>query len=148
MNELMTETGGPPSPPTPSPLRCRLRAKEVTGREGPIPYMGEVELENCSAGPLEIEYTMTPLQFFELVVTGPNSEVVSEGHFSDRFSPSLEPSVLRILPGEKFTSRVGLLATVPREKRLPGTYSVQASYCYRGNKVMAEPVTVEVAEPG
>src|SRR5947209_17293118 len=89
-----------------SPLVCRLRPKEVIGRQGPVPNMGEVELENCSGAPLEIEYTMTPLQFFELEVIGPGGGVVSEGHFSDRFSPARETAVLRLMPGEKFTSNV------------------------------------------
>jgi hypothetical protein len=106
--------------------------------------MGEVELENCSAAPLEIEYTMTPLQFFELEVIGPGGEVVSEGHFSDRFSPTLEPAVLRLLPGEKFTADVSLLATVPRDRRLPGKYTVRASYRFRGRSVWAEPLAVEL----
>ncbi len=47
------------------PLACKLRPKEVIGRQGPIPNMGEVELENLSNVPLGIEYTMTPLQFLE-----------------------------------------------------------------------------------
>src|SRR3954447_11082918 len=124
--------------PVPSPLACRLRPKAVVGRQGPIPNMGEVELENCSHAPLEIEYTMTPLQFLELEVIGPCGGVVSEGHFSDRFSPTLEPTVLRLMPGEKFTSTVSLLATVPREKRLAGRYTVQATYRFAGNNAMAE----------
>ena len=105
----------------------KLRPKEVIGRQGPIPNMGEVELENRSALPVEIEYTMTPLQFFDLVVIGPGGEVVSEGHFSDRFSPTRESAVLRLMPGEKFTSNVPLLATVSHEKRVPGTYTVQVT---------------------
>ncbi len=107
--------------------------------------MGEVELENCSAAPLEIEYTLTPLQFLDLVVTGPGGTVVSEGHFSDRFSPTREPAVLRLMPGEKFTSQVALLATVPRANRLPGRYTVEASYCYQGNRIAAEPLTIELS---
>ena len=126
------------------PLARKLRPKEVVGRQGPIPNMGEVELENRSDAPIEIEYTMTPLQFFELEVIGPGGATVSEGHFSDRFSPTREPAVLRLMPAEKFTSNVALLATVPRDKRLPGSYTVQASYRFQGRKVMAEPLTVEL----
>jgi hypothetical protein len=144
MNEAMTESGVQATPSHRAPLACRLRPKEVTGRRGPIPNMGEVELENRSAAPLEINYTMTPLQFFELEVTGPGGEVISEGHFSDRFSPTREPAVLRLLPGEKFTAHVALLATVPREKRCPGRYTVRASYCFQGIRVAAEPLTVEL----
>jgi hypothetical protein len=109
--------------------------------------MGEVELENRGAVPLEIEYTLTPLQFFEIEVAGPDGEVVSEGHFSDRFSPTREPLVLRLLPGEKFTTNVSLLATVPLEKRRPGVYTVRASYDLQGTPILAEPVTVEVPGP-
>lgn len=125
------------------PLACRLRPKEVIGRQGPVPNMGEVELENCSDTPLEIEYTMTPLQFFDLEVIGPGGGVVSEGHFSDRFSPTRESAFLRLMPGQKFTSNVSL-ATVPRDKRLPGRYTVQASYRFQSRRVMAEPLTVEL----
>ena len=103
-----------------APLTCRLRPKEVIGHRGAIANMGEVELENCSDAPLEIEYTMTPLQFFELEVIGPGGEIVSEGRFSDRLSPARDNAVLRLLPGDKFTANVSLLATVPRDKRQPG----------------------------
>ena len=130
--------------PDQAPLTCRLRPKEVSDRQGPVPHMGEVELENCSAIPVEIAYTMTPLQFFELEVVGPDGAIVSEGHFSDRWSPTRDPAVLRLLPGEKFTATVPLLATVPRTRRRPGTYTVQASYRFQGRKVMAEPLTVEL----
>jgi hypothetical protein len=124
-------------------LALRLRPKEVIGRQGPVPNMGEVELENCSDAPLEIEYTMTPLQFLEIEVIGPSGAVMSEGHFADRFSPTRDPAVLRLMPGEKFTANVSLLATVPHDKRSPGRYTVQASYCFQGRRVTAEPVTVE-----
>lgn len=144
MNEVITAAGTPLGPPVQPPLTCRLRPKMVIGRQGPVPNMGEVELENCSAAPVEIEYTMTPLQFLELVVIGPGGEVVSEGHFSDRFSPVREPAVLRLLPGEKFTCNVPLLATVPPEKRVPGTYTVQASYRLQGARARAESVTLEL----
>ena len=144
MQETTTVASVPGKSQNPSPLVCTLRPKEVIGRQGPIPYMGEVELENHSDMPLEIEYTMTPLQFFELEVTGPSGATVSEGHFSDRFSPTREPAVLRLLPGEKFTSNVALFATVSRERRAPGRYIVHASYCFQGRKVTAEPFMVEV----
>ena len=124
-------------------LALRLRPKEVIGRQGPVPNMGEVELENCSDAPLEIEYTMTPLQFLELEVIGPSGALVSEGHFADRFSPTRDPAVLRLMPGEKFIANVSLLATVPHDKRSPGRYTVQAFYCFQGRRVTAEPVTVE-----
>jgi hypothetical protein len=145
MNEVTTVANAEARSQNQPSLTLRLRAKEVIGREGPIPNMGEVELENSSAIPLEIEYTMTPLQYLDLEVFGPRGTVVSEGHFSDRFSPTREPSVLRLLPGEKFTANVSLLATVPRDKRPPGRYTVQASYRLQGSRIMAEPLSLELA---
>jgi hypothetical protein len=145
MNEAMTASNTQAEEPQRQPsLICRLRPKVVIGRRGPMSNMGEVELENASTFPLEIKYTMTPLQFFDLEVIGPDGRVVSEGYFSDRFSPSLEPSVLRLLPGEKFTANVSLLATLPMEKRQPGKYTVRASYHFQGIRAVAEPLTVEL----
>jgi hypothetical protein len=125
-------------------LACRLRPKEVLGKRGPIPHLGELVLENRSPAPLEIAYTLTPLQYLDLVVVGPSGTVVSEGHFSDRFSPTLEPTILRLLPGEVFTAQVPLLGTVPQDKRTPGVYTVQAVYEYNGCRIVADPVTVTV----
>ncbi len=147
MNEARTGADLQAASPIQPPLTCRLRPKEVIGRRGPIPNMGEVELENRSDAVVEIDYTMTPLQFLELEVFGAGGELVSEGHFGDHFSPRAEPAVLRLLPGEKFTANVPLLATVPHEKRRPGTYTVQASYRFQGIHLMAEPLTVELTCP-
>jgi hypothetical protein len=144
MNETIAESSVGAKSANPCPLTFRLRPKVTMGRQGAIPNMGEVELENSSNGPLEIAYTMTPLQFLELEVRGPAGKVVSEGHFSDRFSPTLEPAVLRLMPGEKFTANVSLLATVPCEKRPPGQYVVQGSYRFQDVRVMAETVMIEL----
>jgi hypothetical protein len=126
-------------------LVCRLRPKEHLGRQGPVPHMGEVEIANQSSEPVEIEHQMSPLQYLELVVTDPGGRVVSEGHFSDRFSPSLEPSVLRLLPGEKYTATVPLFATLPRERRTAGMYLVRAVYEYAGSRAVSDPLPVELS---
>jgi hypothetical protein len=145
MGKAITEPGVRPEVQAAQPLACRLRRKEMTGRRGPIPNAGEVELENRSSEPFEIKYTMTPLQFLNLVVNGPDGAVVSEGHYGDHFSPTLEPLVLRLLPGETFTAPVSLLATVPRERRRPGSYLVQAIYQYNGLHAVSEPVEVTIS---
>src|ERR1700692_3980112 len=119
-----TEASVPTKSQSRAPLACRLGPKEMAGRRGPIANMAEVELENCSDAPLEIEYTMTPLQFLELEVIGPDGATGSEGRFSDRFSPARDTAILRLLPGDKFTANVSLLATVPHDKRPPGPYTV------------------------
>lgn len=128
---------------TPAPLACRFHHKDHVNRWGPVPYMGEIELENHSTDPLEISYQMTVLQYLNIVIRKPSGEVVSEGHFGDRFAPTLEPAILRLMPGEKFTANVPLLATLPRDKRSPGQYIVQAIYEYNGFQAVSDLVEVE-----
>src|SRR5713226_694749 len=94
------------------PLACRLRLRGTAGPSAAAANVGEVELENVSAKPLEIVYRMTVLQYLNLAVTTPDGRVVSEGHFGDRFAPTLEPMVLRLEPGEKFRANVHLFATM------------------------------------
>jgi hypothetical protein len=143
MSEVTPRRGLQPVAPAP-PLACRLRRKEMMGREGPVAYRGEVELENQSAAPLEIRYQMTVLQNLNLVVTDGQGRVVSEGHFGDRFAPTLETQVLRLAPGEKFTASIHLFATVPSDPVPAGTYRVQAVYEYNGFRAVSEPVQVTV----
>ncbi len=118
-------------------LAVYLRTKEVTGRRGSVAHMGDVELLNVSTAPLEIAYHMTVLQFLNLVVTKADGTVISEGHFGDRFAPTLEEHVLRLEPGESFTANVHLFATVPRIPIPPGVYSVQAVYDYNGDRAVS-----------
>jgi hypothetical protein len=135
---------GRPQGQAPIRMGCRLHPQEILGVRGPLEGMGELELENLSPGAVEIRYQMSPLQYLELTVTGPSGAVVSEGHFGDRFSPMAAERVLRLQPGEKFSGQVALLATVPREKRSPGVYRVQAVYEYNGIRAVSDPVPVTV----
>ena len=142
MAEITLPGSQPQSPP--QPLACRLRRKEAVGRRGPIPNRGEFELENQSSAPVEVVYHMTALQYLNLIVTNAKGEVVSEGHFGDRFAPTLEPSVLRLQPGETFTAQVHLLATVPPDRCRAGTYTVRAVYEYNGFRLVSEPVAITI----
>jgi hypothetical protein len=143
MSEATIRKASAPSAP-PQPLACRLRHKEIFGRHGQVAYMGEVELENMTSNPLEISYRMTALQYLNLVVTDSQGNILSEGHFGDRFAPTLEPQVLRLGPGEKFTTNVHLFATVPCDPIPPGTYRIQAMYEYNGFRAVSDPVEVTV----
>ena len=143
MSEATTFPGLQRQAPS-QPLACRLRPKTVIGRRGPIPNMAEVELENVSTAPLEIAHRMTVLQYLNLVVTRVDGGVVSEGHFGDRFAPTLEPLVLRLEPGEKFTANVHLFATMRCDPVPPGTYMVQAVYDYDGFRAVSGLVQVTV----
>ncbi len=55
-------------------------------RWGPVKYMGEIELENQSADPLEISYQMTVVQYLNIVIRTPSRRsCLPEGHFGDSF---------------------------------------------------------------
>lgn len=125
-------------------MAFRLRQKTVVDRRGAIRQMGELVLENRSSDLVDIAYNLTPLQHLDLDVFGPDGTLVSEGSISDFFSPTREPGHLRLSPGESFVAEVPLLATVPRERRLPGRYTVEASYRLDGWRIAAAPLAVEV----
>jgi hypothetical protein len=120
-------------------LVCRLRRKP-----GRSPTAGEVELENTSPSVVELEVRSSPLQYLNLVTTGPSGAVVSDWYYGDLFSPLAEPYTFQLAPGEKFTANISLLGNVPEDKRLPGVYTVTAVYDYRGLRVVSEEIRVEV----
>jgi hypothetical protein len=145
MSEAATMRSLQPVAPA-QPLVCRLRRKQVIHRGKPVANMGEVELENLSPTAVEITYWMTTLQYLNLVVTSADGRTVSEGHFGDRFAPTLEPQVLRLEPGDKFTANVHLLATMPDRPIPPGAYEVRAVYEYDVFRATSDPVSVSVQE--
>jgi hypothetical protein len=105
-----------------------------------------VELENTSDAVLEIELQMSPFQHLNLVVTHESGQVVSDGHYGDRFSPLEAPYTLRLKPGEKYTGDVSLLGNVPEEKQLPGSYTVQAVYAYKSFVAASEPLQIQLTK--
>jgi hypothetical protein len=90
---------------------------------------------------------MSPLQHLNLVVKDEAGNVVSEGHYGDRFSPVAEPYTFSLAPGQKYTHNVALLGTVPERKRLPGRYTVQAVYQARGLTAVSAPLALELPRP-
>jgi hypothetical protein len=135
-----------PARRAPSPLACRLRIKvPEAGRRAPPPGCGEVELENTSDKPVEVELQMSPLQYLNLVVRDAAGNVVSEGHYGNRFSPLAEAYRLRLEPGQKYAHTVSLLGTVPESKQLPGKYTVQAVYQTRGWTAVSAPIEIDLS---
>jgi hypothetical protein len=99
-----------------------------------------VVLENVSSTAVEIEYDRHPLQYLDMVVTGPGGAVVSAGHYGDIFSPLGRTSALRLEPGQQFTHNVSLLGRTPQAEERPGTYVARAIYQYKGLRVVSEPL--------
>src|SRR5947209_7282942 len=119
-------------------LVCRLRRRQLL--RGNSSTAGEVELENASPNVLAIENEMHPLQYLNLVVTDATGTVLSVGSYGDIFSPRGRIDTLRLAPGAKYSHTVPLLGTLPQEKRLPGTYTVQAVYECNGLRAVSEPL--------
>jgi len=113
----------------PPRLLCRLRTRTPQeGRRSPPPFAGEIELENVSSQFLEIPIDLHPLQYLDLIVTGPDGSLVSGFVYGNLFSPLAESVTLRLLPGEKYVAPIALLGNVPPDKQLPGCYTVKAVY--------------------
>jgi hypothetical protein len=110
----------------------------------PLPECGEVELENTSEKSIEIPLQMSPLQCLNLVVKDAAGNVVSEGHYGNRFSPLAEVYTFRLEPGQKYAHNVSLLGTVPESKQLPGTYTVEAVYQAPGLMAASGPLEIEL----
>jgi hypothetical protein len=90
MNELINVMSDAPLLLTVMSFACRIRRKQGRDNCPSSSDSGEVELENVSSVPVEIELEMSPFQHLNLVVTDSQGEVVSEGHYGNRFSPSPE----------------------------------------------------------
>lgn len=140
MGEPMTKTVAPRE--TGAALACRLRHRPGGRRVSPA--AGEVEIENLSAEEIEIEVTMHPLQYLNVVITDAAGDLVPTAPYGHLFSPREIPYVLRLAPREKYTHNVSLLGTVPEERQLPGTYTVRAVYEYHGLKAVSEPLRVQL----
>jgi hypothetical protein len=141
MSDQMAPTAVPVE--TKTAIACRLRHR--MGRRGPSPTAGEVEIENISPGAIEIEVTMHPLQYLDLVIRDEAGNLVSAAPHGNIFSPREKPYIFRLEPGEKYTHNVSLLGTVPEEMHLPGTYTVRAVYEYNGLEADSETVEVRIA---
>jgi hypothetical protein len=125
-------------------IACSLQSAELVGRNGPVPFMADVEIQNVSDKPLDIEYEMTVLQHLNLIVTDASGSVVSEGHFGDRFAPTEHPQTLHLEPGDKYSAKVSLFATAPGFRSIPGEYAVRAVYEYKKIRSVSTPVSVSV----
>lgn len=145
MGEQMRKTCDPKG--TVSALACRLRHKGSGRRGPPLPTAGEVEIENICPQVIEIEVRMHPLQYLSIEITDAAGNPVPASPYSDIFSPHETSYIFRLAPGEKYIHNVGLLGGVPKEKQLPGTYTVRAVYQYKGLKAVSEPLQVQIPEP-
>jgi hypothetical protein len=67
--------------------------------------------------------------------------------FDQKLSPKLVGRLADLFPNSSHVQSnnlVPLLATVRREDRPAGPYTIRASYCFQGVEVLAEPLQIEV----
>lgn len=131
-----------PLRPTRSGLVCRLRHRQL--QRGHSLTAGEIELHNTSEDPVVIEVHSSPLAYLNLIVRDAAGTLVSASYYGDLFSPLMEPYTLLLQPGDAYTGPVSLLGNVPEGRRLPGTYSVQAIYEYKGLRAVSELFSLEL----
>jgi hypothetical protein len=106
--------------------------------------VGEVEIENISPDVIEIEVTMHPLQYLDLVITDAAGDLVPAPPYGNKFSPRETPYLFRLAPGEKYVHNVSLLGNIPEDKLLSGTYTVRATYEWNGLRAVSEPLQVQL----
>jgi len=140
MGEQTAQTYAPKE--TEAAIVCRLRHR--VGRRGASATAGEVEIENVSHEVIEIEVTMHPLQYLNLVITDAAGNLVPASPYGNIFSPREIPSILRLAPGERYTHNVSLLGNIPEEKKLTGSYTIRATYEYNALRAVSEPLSVQV----
>src|SRR5262249_55543302 len=116
MPELSAPPGAVPGQSAKPILACRLRKRQPQdGGRRPSSTAGEVELENQTDTPIELELQRSPFQFLNLIVRDVGGAVVSEGFYGNLFSPVEVPYQFRLQPGEIYVGPVSLLGNVPRE---------------------------------
>ncbi len=128
--------------PVQFPLACRLRHRQL--RRGFDSTAGEIELQNVSEEPIEIDVKQSLLQYLDIIVADATGRVISDGFYGDIFSPMERPYRFRLEPGQQYVGPVNFVGNVPNEKRLPGKYTVQAVYQYEGLKAVSEPFLFEL----
>jgi hypothetical protein len=127
---------------------CRLCLRSGTDKRAHRASLaGEVELENRSRTELALRVTTHPLQYLDLIVTGPDGGVVSEFHYGNLFSPPAEPYTWLLQPGERYVAPVALLGNVPPAHQRPGWYTVRAVYEFPGGRSESDPLRVYLDEP-
>jgi hypothetical protein len=103
-------------------------------------------LENLSPKPVEIEVGASPLQYLNLIVVGPEGQIVSESFYGNLFSPLAEPYTFRLQPGQKYTGPISFLGNVPRHKWRPGHYTIRAVYTYGDLHACSEALEIHLEE--
>jgi hypothetical protein len=144
-----------PAPRVKPLLKCEVR---ITGKsEGTIdgikyrdyaPDIAEVTITNNSNTNVDIGSQSGPSSHLDLKVNDPTGADMKTEPWANRLSVLylLEPRPYILKPGDVYRITVGLLDTVPDEKRIAGTYKVKAAYTI--GKKDYESAWVEVKWPG
>ena len=114
-------SGAAPAPKEKPAIACELT---VTNKNGELfsPDGGEVIITNNSSETIDIGTTLGPLGFLDLKVRDPNGDTVKTLPYAFLLSPLSFIQIPHLLKsGESYRRKVGLLSTVPEEKRVVGT---------------------------
>lgn len=124
-------------------LRCRIILKGWRPNSIAPDPDAEVEVLNSSADAIEIEYFTNPFMHLDLRVVDSNGRLVTWGRYGDAFHiGSTVSKSLRLEAGQAYTQTVALFGNVPKESRIPGSYTIQAVYSKGPFRAVSEPVSV------
>ncbi|MGL6076371.1 MAG: hypothetical protein ACRC8S_19635 [Fimbriiglobus sp.] len=125
-------------------MTCQI---QVEAKEGATPreIHSDIILTNNTSKAIEIPWTLHPLQYLDLKITGPDGKQLVTDPFFWRFSPFTDkPIILTIKPGESYQHGVGLFGGIKEADRKSGVYKFRAIYRYQGQKFESAEVKVSV----
>jgi hypothetical protein len=141
-----------PAPREKPLLKCEMR---LTGKGAAIlggemyvwdaPGNAEVTITNTSGADVDIGSNSGPDQYLDLRVKDPaGADVKTEPLASLRATHSFfKHTPYTLKPGEVYQCGVGLLHMVPEDKRVNGTYKVQAVYIFKDKEYSSNWIEVK-----
>jgi hypothetical protein len=103
---------------------------------------GKIVITNKSKHLFRIKFDPDPLVYLDLIVRDSDQNKVSSGNYGAKFSWWGKERELCLEPNEKYEDTINLFATVKKEARKPGKYSIQAVYIYDRIKYISNTANV------
>jgi intracellular proteinase inhibitor BsuPI len=125
-------------------LDCSINALQDLMHSGDT-LGGTIALTNTSDRDAVMIYRCHPLQYVDVVISNPESKLISKYCYGHLFSPSDREHSLIIHPGETVSFPVSLFAGIDKKDRLPGQYFVKAIVTYNGVATESNTIKVSIA---
>lgn len=124
-------------------LTCDLKVESVR-RAAAKDVLLTTTVTNRTTQPIDIVWTLNPMEYLDLVVTDQNGKRVETTPYGFRFSPVAFDQHFLLHPNVPHSHPIYLWTVFPDYKLPPGTYRVRAVFRYHLLRCHSEEVTVTV----